>query len=269
MNFELLNQMIMYIENNLTEKIDYKKLAKITGTNEFILQRIFLFISGISIYEYIRKRRLSKAYEELKLTDNKIIDIALKYGYDSHISFARAFKNEFNITPSALKKDKSKIFKGYPIFLLDKKNTYKNLDYEIKELEEQVIYCKSVKAKVHDDLLYKIRRLYDNLRSNGMYYEINKYGQYGISSLNINGFYYYYVGCTKRLKNFKKVIIPKGKYVVFKVEGRKQKDILNGWDYVNKVWLPSVNYEVKEPYDYELYEGDMCYLYLPIKKKQN
>lgn len=265
MNFELLNEMIMYIENNLTDKIDYKKLAKITGTNEFILQRIFLFISGISISEYIRKRRLSKAYEELKLTDNKIIDIALKYGYDSHISFARAFKKEFNITPSELKKDKSKTFKGYPIFVFDEKMSHENLEYEIKELEEQVIYCKSVKAKHHDDLSYKIRRLYDNLRSSGLYYEINKYGQYGISSLKINGFYNYYVGCKKRLENFKKVIIPKGKYAVFKVDSRKQKDILNGWDYVYKVWLPSVNYEVKEAYDYELYEEDMCYLYLPIK----
>ena len=79
MNYELLNNIIEYIEQNLTEKINYKKIAKKFGLNDFIMQRVFSIITGISIFEYVRKRRLSLAYEELKLTDKKIIDIALKY----------------------------------------------------------------------------------------------------------------------------------------------------------------------------------------------
>jgi len=58
MNFDLLNNMIDYIEENLTEDIKYKDLAKIVGVSEYSLQRIFMFLVDISLFEYIRKRRL-------------------------------------------------------------------------------------------------------------------------------------------------------------------------------------------------------------------
>lgn len=103
MNFEYLNQMIKYIEDNLTENIEYKELSKIVGVSEYNLQRIFTFLTNISLAEYIRKRRLSKSFEELKTTDIKIIDLAVKYQYNSQISFARAFKSMFGITPSECK----------------------------------------------------------------------------------------------------------------------------------------------------------------------
>ena len=61
MNFEYLNQMIKYIEEHLTENIEYKELAKIVGISEYNLQRIFVFLTNMSISEYIRKRRLSRA----------------------------------------------------------------------------------------------------------------------------------------------------------------------------------------------------------------
>ena len=60
MNYDLLNNMIDYIEKNLTEHIKYKDLARIVGVSEYSLQRIFMFITGVSLSEYIRKRRLSK-----------------------------------------------------------------------------------------------------------------------------------------------------------------------------------------------------------------
>ena len=56
MNFEYLNQMVKYIEENLTENIEYKKLAQIVGVSEYNLQRIFVFLTNISLAEYIRKR---------------------------------------------------------------------------------------------------------------------------------------------------------------------------------------------------------------------
>ena len=58
MNYDLLNNMIDYIEENLTEDIKYKDLAKIVGVSEYSLQRIFMFLADISLFEYIRKRRL-------------------------------------------------------------------------------------------------------------------------------------------------------------------------------------------------------------------
>lgn len=81
MKDNLLNEMISYIEENLCEDIDYQDLSRIVGISEYSLQKIFVFLTGISISEYIRKRRLSKAFEEIKRTNSKIIDIAVKYHY--------------------------------------------------------------------------------------------------------------------------------------------------------------------------------------------
>lgn len=89
--YDSLNSMIQRIEENLTQKIEYRELAKILGTSSYTLQRIFVFLTGITLTEYIRKRRLSKAAEELVLTDIKIIDLSLKYQYDSPIAFSNAF----------------------------------------------------------------------------------------------------------------------------------------------------------------------------------
>ena len=86
-------KLIKYIEANLTEKIDYNELSKILAVSEQSMQRIFIFITNMSLSEYIRKRRLSKAYEELKSSNIKIIDLAIKYQYDSENSFSRSFKN--------------------------------------------------------------------------------------------------------------------------------------------------------------------------------
>ena len=102
--YESLNKVIDEIEKNLTEKIDYKDLAKIVGTSSYTLQRIFAFLTGITLTEYIRKRRLSNAAEELLSTDIKIIDLALKYQYDSPISFSNSFKKMHGIRPQALRK---------------------------------------------------------------------------------------------------------------------------------------------------------------------
>ena len=70
MNYKVLNEMVKYIENHLDEEIDFDKLCKITGMNIFILERIFNFLTGITLKEYIKKRRLSAAFEEIK---NRVI----------------------------------------------------------------------------------------------------------------------------------------------------------------------------------------------------
>ena len=87
MNIDNLNKAIEYIEKNLTNKIDYKELSKIVGLSEQSFNRVFSFLTDNTITEYIRKRRLSKAYEELKNSDIKIIDLATKYNYESDISY--------------------------------------------------------------------------------------------------------------------------------------------------------------------------------------
>ena len=268
MNFEYLNEMIEYIEKNLTEEINYNKLAKIVGVSEYSLQRIFMFLTNMSIAEYIRKRRLSKAFEELKKSNIKIIDLAVKYGYDSSISFSRAFKNMFGITPRECKKSKEE-YKIFPIIKFNNNNNLcKELNYEIKEIHETVIYCAKNRTNTNEDLLYNIRKLYSEIQKSELYKKINEVGMYGIS-LYDEGNYYYYVGSKEKYKNTEKFVIPKGNYVVFSVNSREQKNIVETQKRIYTQWLPSTNYIVDENFNMELYVGNNCYLYMLIKNKQN
>lgn len=268
MNFEHLNKMIKYIEDNLTENIKYKELSKIVGVSEYNLQRIFIFLTNISLSEYIRKRRLSKAFEELKTTDIKIIDLAVKYRYDSQISFARAFKNMFQITPSECRLNNIE-YKQFPIINFNSNNNVcKELNYEIKDIDEIRLYCVETSAKTYDDLLYNIRKLYSNIKENGLYDKFNRYGMYGISACKKDE-YKYCVGSKEKYNHTKKLVIPRGKYVIFSVESREQKDIVKTEKMVYTQWLHSTNYDIDDEFNFELYTNNNCYLYMLIKDKQN
>ena len=79
---------IDYIENHLTETIDYDIVAEQSFSSTYHFQRIFSILCGFTVGEYIRNRRLSLAGSELATTDIKVIDVAVKYGYESSDSFA-------------------------------------------------------------------------------------------------------------------------------------------------------------------------------------
>ena len=100
---ENLQSAIAYIEENLTEEIKVRDVAEKAYVSEFHFQRIFSALCGISVGEYIRNRRLSIAGSELATTDAKVIDVALKYGYESPDSFAKAFKQFHGVLPSQVK----------------------------------------------------------------------------------------------------------------------------------------------------------------------
>lgn len=263
MNFDYLNKMIKYIENNLDNEIDFNELSKITNTNIFILDRIFMFLTNMTITEYIKKRRLSKAFEDIRNTDLKIIDIAFKYHYNSAPAFNRAFKSLFNITPTECRKGISN-YKIIPIeyFETNKKNY--NFDYEIKTINSITLYCYHVTSKNHSDLLYKIRKLYKKVRNNNYYNIFNEAGMYGIFYKNDNS-YDYYLGSTKYFPNLEKYEIARNEYAAFKLISKNQNDIVTLEEKINKQWIPSTNYNIKSNLKIELYKDNNCYIYLPIK----
>lgn len=94
-----LGNAIKYIENHLDDEISYDEVARIACCSTFYFQRVFSYVAGISLAEYIRRRRMSQAAFELQRTDQKVLDIALKYGYSSPTSFNRAFQNIHGVTP--------------------------------------------------------------------------------------------------------------------------------------------------------------------------
>ena len=96
---------ITYIEKNLTEDLTVDDIAKHVCISPFYFQRGFAMLCGFTVAEYIRKRRLSLAGNDLIYSEQKIIDIALKYGYDSPDSFTKAFLRFHNVTPTAVRKE--------------------------------------------------------------------------------------------------------------------------------------------------------------------
>ena len=94
-----LNQAINYIEENLHDNVDYNEISKITLSPISAFQRFFGLTTGMALSEYIRRRKLSRAINDLLHTNEKIIDIAVKYGYDSADAFSVAFKRAYNVSP--------------------------------------------------------------------------------------------------------------------------------------------------------------------------
>lgn len=98
---ERMSAAINYIEANLSDKIDMNIAAEKALCSSFHFQRMFYVVIGISLGEYIRRRRLTLAATELSFGTNKVIDVALKYGYDSPTAFSRAFHQVHGISPQA------------------------------------------------------------------------------------------------------------------------------------------------------------------------
>lgn len=104
-----IQQAIDYIEDNLTETIDYEEVAKRCYSSSYHFQRVFSILCGFTLGEYIRNRRLTLAGRELATTNAKVIDVAMKYGYESPDSFAKAFQKFHGILPSQARNNGSNL----------------------------------------------------------------------------------------------------------------------------------------------------------------
>jgi AraC family transcriptional regulator len=98
-----LNSAMNYIEEHLSEEIDYEEVARIACCSAFHFQRMFSYMADVPLSEYIRRRRMSLAAADLMNGEEKVIDIALKYGYDSPTAFNRAFQSIHGVAPSLIR----------------------------------------------------------------------------------------------------------------------------------------------------------------------
>lgn len=110
---DTLNQAIDYLEEHLSEEISYEQAARIACCSSYHFQRMFTYLAGVPLSEYIRRRRMSLAAVDLRSGGEKIIDIALKYGYSSPTAFHRAFRSVHGVSPSAARKGGCSL-KSYP-----------------------------------------------------------------------------------------------------------------------------------------------------------
>lgn len=272
--YESLNEVINNIEEKLTEKIEYKDLAKIIGTSSYTLQRIFAFLTGITLTEYIRKRRLSKATEELLKTDIKIIDLALKYQYNSPIAFTNSFKKMYGISPQNLRKE-NKSIKTFPkIEFKPIIEIIEDLEYRIINLDKQKLYgittgvIEGVDSKSVRELFNKARKdkilnfIIDNSDGKELYYGVSK----DIYRDEISSKIQYYILGKKYRKDFISLEIPKATWACFKLDNKEQIDILKLYNTIYTKWLPSS--EFKEILNYpqlEIYYENSCEICIPVK----
>ncbi|GIO41596.1 MULTISPECIES: helix-turn-helix domain-containing protein [Paenibacillus] len=114
-NFKALESVVEYLENEISgsNEVDFTVISKIACCPAPLFQRIFVYITGITISEYLMRRRLTLAGYDIKNSKEKIIDIAMKYGFNSHSSFTRAFKQHHKISPSSIRKGGVKL-NDYP-----------------------------------------------------------------------------------------------------------------------------------------------------------
>lgn len=272
--YENLNKVIDEIESSLSDKIDYKDLAKIVGTSSYTLQRIFAFLTGITLTEYIRKRRLSNAAEELLSTDIKIIDLALKYQYDSPISFSNSFKKMHGISPQILRKNNATI-KTFPkIEFKPTIDTIDELEYRVINLNKQKLY--GITTGIIQENNYKaIRDLFNKSRKEKILDFIIEHSDgnelyYGASTdvydKDVTKKIQYYILGKKYRKDFVSIEIPEATWACFKLKNKEQIDILKLYNTIYTKWLPSSNYvEILNYPQLEIYYKDDCEICIPIK----
>ncbi len=130
---EGFQESINYIEQNLADELDIKDIADKAALSPFYYQRIFGALCGMTVGEYIRARRMTLAAQELFGSDTKVIDVALKYGYDSPDSFAKAFQRFYGITPSQAREAGAGLRSFAPLHIRITLEGGKMLDYRITE----------------------------------------------------------------------------------------------------------------------------------------
>ena len=130
---EGFQESINYIEQNLADELDIKDIADKAALSPFYYQRIFGALCGMTVGEYIRARRMTLAAQELFGSDTKVIDVALKYGYDSPDSFAKAFQRFHGITPSQAREAGAGLRSFAPLHIRITLEGGKVLNYRITE----------------------------------------------------------------------------------------------------------------------------------------
>jgi len=131
-----LNAAIQYVEQNLCAELDLERAAALACVNTDSFARFFSYMTGVSLKEYVRRRRLTLAARDLREGGERVIDVAVKYGYESADAFSRAFARQHGITPSQYRRNGGRLREYLPVcFRIDVKGA-KQMETEIVEISE-------------------------------------------------------------------------------------------------------------------------------------
>ncbi|AYV70453.1 AraC family transcriptional regulator [Bacillus sp. PK3-056] len=256
-----MNDAMGYIEENLTNEIDFKIVARIAHCSEYHFKRMFSFLAGITLSEYIRRRRLSLAAFELTNSILKIIDIAVKYGYNSPDSFTRAFQNFHGVTPSEARNNgqQLKAFPPMTFQLSIRGGNEMNYRIEQKKAFNIVGMMKRVPIIFEGEnpeitamwkslTMEKIDQLkkLSNVEPKGM---IQASINFSDGRMEEKGELDQYIGVATTEEcpeNFSKLEVPALTWAIFESTGAFPSTLQETWGRIFSEWFPSSNYQVTE-----------------------
>ncbi|GAA0381673.1 AraC family transcriptional regulator [Bacillus horti] len=273
-----LNKAISYIEENLDAEISYKEAARLAHCSEHHFKRMFPFIAGVTLSEYIRRRRLTLAALELKDHEVRVIDVAVKYGYHSADAFSRAFHSLHGVTPTAARQSDVSL-KAFPrmSFQMSIKGDAE-LNYRIVQKESFIVT--GVKEEMNNEDGHFDPQV---LKGDGdeLYHELEELANTSLSGIlhvtanmtDESYDYYLAVATTKKgPEYFATLSIPATTWAVFDAVGPAPETMLNTWERVHTEWFPTSGYELTEAPEFvrTLKEHEeKCEIWIPVARKSN
>ncbi len=273
-----LNFAIEYIEEHLSDNIVCDDIAQSTFYSSFHFQRTFSLLTGTTVSEYVRNRRLSLAAQDLLNSDMKVIDVALKYGYDTPESFAKAFQRFHGVLPSQVKKHGTELKSFNRLTLRIILEGGSVMDYKIVKKESFKLVA-NTRRFMSEDSSKEIPLFWEEYFSKGMHQQVC--GMIGICLTTEEGAkdFIYGIGCEEKYlkqipEGFTTLEIPSFTWSIFKCVGEMPAAIQNMWKRIYSEWLPQANYELIPGYEIEFYtEGDtsskdyVSEIWIPVKEK--
>ncbi len=275
-----LNSAIEYIEEHLTDEMDYEQLGRIACCSAYHFQRMFTYMAGVPLSEYIRRRKMSLAAVDLQGEGKKIIDVAGKYGYSSPTAFNRAFQSVHGIAPSAVKNEGVAV-KSFPTltFKLTVKGV-EEMNYRIESKEAFRIVGVSVPLqKDIEENFAVIPSKWEEISVNGTLQKLlgmmdtPPMGVLGVSTCNDTEPWRYYiaVSTSKEKDHLEEYTVPAATWAIFPGTGTNQ-SIQELERRVVTEWLPTSGYEYGDAPDIEVYlnpdpQNAQYEVWIPVVKK--
>ncbi len=279
-----------YTEAHLTGEVDYEEAARAACSSPFHFQRMFTMLCGFTLGDYIRMRRLALAAEDLMRTDDKVIDIAYRYGYDTPESFSRAFTRFHGVTPTQARHGGSvKSFSRLSVKLILSGGT--TMDYRIEKKDAFQLVCKKkqVTKPQGDTATADISAFWNEVGADGTMGKICRYGKFdtyhgvlGIcfsGDMADSGFPYgigaEYNGAPLTDSGLDIVEIPAYTYAVFTCRGKMPDAFKDTYKRICTEFFPQSNYEYGQGVELEVYPSAdtqnpdyTCEIWIAVKEKK-
>lgn len=254
-----LNRCILYIEDNLDKEIDYNYMAKIIGCNVNTFQRVFSILTGMTVTEYIRRRRLTVAVKDIN-NGEKIIDIAIKYGYISPTSFSRSFSKMHGVLPSKIK-NSSVDLDLQPVLKFNDNFGSNNISFRIEFKNKLILY--GIKEEVDFENIPPVaERLWKKVKKNYPHFS-ESLVRYGMS-FKEGRKYYYMCALEKFIFGLEKKEIPKSKWIVFKSSSNNGDELKALFNKAYNDYIPNIGLNFNSDFEIEVYYKDYVEIYINI-----